>query len=389
MDYNQLSLKMHEEHKGKIEVATKVAIESKDDLSTAYTPGVAEPCRKIHENPADVYKYTCKANTVAVVSDGTAVLGLGDIGPLAAMPVMEGKSALFKRFGNVDAFPICLDTKDTEEIIRTVKAIAPSFGGINLEDIAAPRCFEIEKRLKEELDIPVFHDDQHGTAIVVAAGLDNALKIVGKKWSEITAVISGAGAAGISICKLLQRFGIGDVILCDRKGAIVEGREDMNSAKAEMAKTTNKNNQAGTLADVLAGKDVFIGVSAPGLVSVEMVASMAKDAIVFAMANPNPEIMPEDAKKGGARVIATGRSDFPNQINNVLVFPGIFRGALDANASAITESMKEAASRAIASIVKPEELNEEYIIPDAFNEDVAKVVAKAVADEARNAGVSK
>ncbi|MCI6915382.1 MAG: NAD-dependent malic enzyme [Lachnospiraceae bacterium] len=389
MDYNQLSLKMHEEHKGKIEVATKVAIETKDDLSTAYTPGVAEPCRKIHENPADVYKYTCKANTVAVVSDGTAVLGLGDIGPLAAMPVMEGKSALFKRFGNVDAFPICLDTKDTEEIIRTVKAIAPSFGGINLEDIAAPRCFEIEKRLKEELDIPVFHDDQHGTAIVVAAGLDNALKIVGKKWSEITAVISGAGAAGISICKLLQRFGIGDVILCDRKGAIVEGREDMNSAKAEMAKTTNKNNQAGTLADVLAGKDVFIGVSAPGLVSVEMVASMAKDAIVFAMANPTPEIMPEDAKKGGARVIATGRSDFPNQINNVLVFPGIFRGALDANASAITESMKEAASRAIASIVKPEELNEEYIIPDAFNEDVAKVVAKAVADEARNAGVSK
>ena len=389
MDYNQLSLKMHEEHKGKIEVATKVAIETKDDLSTAYTPGVAEPCRKIHENPADVYKYTCKANTVAVVSDGTAVLGLGDIGPLAAMPVMEGKSALFKRFGNVDAFPICLDTKDTEEIIRTVKAIAPSFGGINLEDIAAPRCFEIEKRLKEELDIPVLHDDQHGTAIVVAAGLDNALKIVGKKWSEITAVISGAGAAGISICKLLQRFGIGDVILCDRKGAIVEGREDMNSAKAEMAKTTNKNNQAGTLADVLAGKDVFIGVSAPGLVSVEMVASMAKDAIVFAMANPTPEIMPEDAKKGGARVIATGRSDFPNQINNVLVFPGIFRGALDANASAITESMKEAASRAIASIVKPEELNEEYIIPDAFNEDVAKVVAKAVADEARNAGVSK
>lgn len=389
MDYNQLSLKMHEEHKGKIEVATKVAIETKDDLSTAYTPGVAEPCRKIHENPADVYKYTCKANTVAVVSDGTAVLGLGDIGPLAAMPVMEGKSALFKRFGNVDAFPICLDTKDTEEIIRTVKAIAPSFGGINLEDIAAPRCFEIEKRLKEELDIPVFHDDQHGTAIVVAAGLDNALKIVGKKWSEITAVISGAGAAGISICKLLQRFGIGDVILCDRKGAIVEGREDMNSAKAEMAKTTNKNNQAGILADVLAGKDVFIGVSAPGLVSVEMVASMAKDAIVFAMANPTPEIMPEDAKKGGARVIATGRSDFPNQINNVLVFPGIFRGALDANASAITESMKEAASRAIASIVKPEELNEEYIIPDAFNEDVAKVVAKAVADEARNAGVSK
>ena len=389
MDYNQLSLKMHEEHKGKIEVATKVAIETKDDLSTAYTPGVAEPCRKIHENPADVYKYTCKANTVAVVSDGTAVLGLGDIGPLAAMPVMEGKSALFKRFGNVDAFPICLDTKDTEEIIRTVKAIAPSFGGINLEDIAAPRCFEIEKRLKEELDIPVFHDDQHGTAIVVAAGLDNALKIVGKKWSEITAVISGAGAAGISICKLLQRFGIGDVILCDRKGAIVEGREDMNSAKAEMAKTTNNNNQAGTLADVLAGKDVFIGVSAPGLVSVEMVASMAKDAIVFAMANPTPEIMPEDAKKGGARVIATGRSDFPNQINNVLVFPGIFRGALDANASAITESMKEAASRAIASIVKPEELNEEYIIPDAFNEDVAKVVAKAVADEARNAGVSK
>ncbi len=389
MDYNELSLIMHEKNQGKMECVSKVPIETKEDLSIAYTPGVAEPCRKIHENPADAYKYTLKANTVAVVSDGTAVLGLGDIGPLAAIPVMEGKSVLFKRFGNVDAFPICLDTKDTEEIIETVKRLAPSFGGINLEDIAAPRCFEIERRLKEELDIPVFHDDQHGTAIVVAAGLTNALKIVGKKWEDISAVISGAGAAGVSICKLLQAFGIGNVVLVDSQGALVDGDPRLNSAKQEIAAVTNKNKETGSLADVIKGKDVFIGVSAPGIVSTEMVKTMAADPIIFAMANPTPEIMPDEAKAGGARIIATGRSDFPNQINNVLVFPGIFRGALDAHATAITEPMKEAAARAIASIVTDDELSEEYIIPDAFNENVAKVVAKAVADEARRAGICK
>ena len=389
MNYNELSLIMHEKNQGKMECVSKVPIETKEDLSTAYTPGVAEPCRKIHENPADAYKYTLKANTVAVVSDGTAVLGLGDIGPLAAIPVMEGKSVLFKRFGNVDAFPICLDTKDTEEIIETVKRLAPSFGGINLEDIAAPRCFEIERRLKEELDIPVVHDDQHGTAIVVAAGLTNALKIVGKKWEDISAVISGAGAAGVSICKLLQAFGIGNVVLVDSQGALVDGDPRLNSAKQEIAAVTNKNKETGSLADVIKGKDVFIGVSAPGIVSTEMVKTMAADPIIFAMANPTPEIMPDEAKAGGARIIATGRSDFPNQINNVLVFPGIFRGALDAHATAITEPMKEAAARAIASIVTDDELSEEYIIPDAFNENVAKVVAKAVADEARRSGICK
>lgn len=389
MDYNKESLKMHEEHVGKLEVALKVKLETKDDLSTAYTPGVAEPCREIHKNPSDAYRYTLKANTVAVVSDGTAVLGLGDIGPLAAIPVMEGKSVLFKKFGNVDAFPICLDTKDTEEIIETVKRIAPSFGGINLEDISAPRCFEIERRLKEELDIPVFHDDQHGTAIVVAAGLTNALKIVGKKWEDISAVISGAGSAGISICKLLQSFGIGNVVLVDSKGALVDGDPRLNSAKQEIAAVTNKDKEAGSLADVIKGKDVFIGVSAPGLVTAEMVKTMASDPIVFAMANPVPEIMPDEAKAGGARIVATGRSDFPNQINNVLVFPGIFRGALDARATAITEPMKEAAARAIAAIVSDEELNEEYIIPDAFNEHVAAAVAAAVAEEAVKSGISR
>ncbi len=389
MDYNQASLEMHEQNQGKLEVALKVQLETKDDLSTAYTPGVAEPCRKIAENPDDAYKYTLKANTVAVVSDGTAVLGLGDIGPLAAIPVMEGKSVLFKKFGDVDAFPICIDTKDTEEIIETVKRLAPSFGGINLEDISAPRCFEIEKRLKEELDIPVFHDDQHGTAIVVAAGLTNALKIVGKKWEDISAVISGAGSAGISICKLLQSFGIGNVVLVDSKGALVEGDPRLNPAKQEIAAVTNKNKEEGSLADVIKGKDVFIGVSAPGLVTADMVKTMASDPIIFAMANPVPEIMPDEAKEGGARIVATGRSDFPNQINNVLVFPGIFRGALDARATAITEPMKEAAARAIASIVTDDELSEDYIIPDAFNEKVAKAVAKAVADEARKSGIAR
>ncbi|MBQ9608551.1 MAG: NAD-dependent malic enzyme [Lachnospiraceae bacterium] len=389
MDYNELSLKMHEENHGKIEVISKVDVKTKDDLSTAYTPGVAEPCRKIRDNKIDVYKYTNKSNLVAVVSDGTAVLGLGDIGPEAAIPVMEGKSILFKTFGNVDAFPICLDTKDVDEIVETVKRIAPVFGGINLEDISAPRCFEIERRLKEELDIPVFHDDQHGTAVVVCAGLINALKIVGKKMEDISAVISGAGAAGISICKLLMRFGIGNVVLVNSKGALCPGEPFMNPAQAKMAEITNKNKERGSLADVMKGKDVFIGVSAPNIVTSEMVASMADDAMVFAMANPVPEIMPEDAKKGGARIIATGRSDFPNQINNVLVFPGIFRGALDARATDITEDMKVAAAKAIASIVTDDELNEEYIIPDAFNQEVAKAVAKAVADCARESGVTK
>lgn len=389
MDYNSLSLKMHEEHKGKVEVVSKVAVKNRDDLSTAYTPGVAEPCRKIRDNKADVYKYTCKGNMVAVISDGTAVLGLGDIGPEAAIPVMEGKSILFKEFGGVDAFPICLDTKDVDEIVETVKRIAPVFGGINLEDISAPRCFEIEKRLKEELDIPVFHDDQHGTAIVVSAGLINALKLVGKPFDEANVVINGAGSAGISICKLLLQLGIGNVVLVDRQGALCPGQDWMNPAQAEMAEITNKDRQTGSLAEIMKGKDVFVGVSAPNIVTAEMVASMAADPIVFAMANPTPEIMPEEAAKGGVRVMATGRSDYPNQINNVLVFPGIFRGALDAKATGITEEMKMAAAKAIASIVTDDELKEDYIIPGAFDERVAKVVAKAVADEAIKLGITK
>lgn len=389
MDYNSLSLKMHEEHKGKVEVVSKVAVKNRDDLSTAYTPGVAEPCRKIRDNKADVYKYTCKGNMVAVVSDGTAVLGLGDIGPEAAIPVMEGKSILFKEFGGVDAFPICLDTKDVDEIVETVKRIAPVFGGINLEDISAPRCFEIEKRLKEELDIPVFHDDQHGTAIVVSAGLINALKLVGKPFDEANVVINGAGSAGISICKLLLQLGIGNVVLVDRQGALCPGQDWMNPAQAEMAEITNKDRQTGSLAEIMKGKDVFVGVSAPNIVTAEMVASMAADPIVFAMANPTPEIMSEEAAKGGVRVMATGRSDYPNQINNVLVFPGIFRGALDAKATGITEEMKMAAAKAIASIVTDDELKEDYIIPGAFDERVAKVVAKAVADEAIKLGITK
>ena len=389
MDYNSLSLKMHEEHKGKVEVVSKVAVKNRDDLSTAYTPGVAEPCRKIRDNKADVYKYTCKGNMVAVVSDGTAVLGLGDIGPEAAIPVMEGKSILFKEFGGVDAFPICLDTKDVDEIVETVKRIAPVFGGINLEDISAPRCFEIEKRLKEELDIPVFHDDQHGTAIVVSAGLINALKLVGKPFDEANVVINGAGSAGISICKLLLQLGIGNVVLVDRQGALCPGQDWMNPAQAEMAEITNKDRQTGSLAEIMKGKDVFVGVSAPNIVTAEMVASMAADPIVFAMANPTPEIMPEEAAKGGVRVMATGRSDYPNQINNGLVFPGIVRGALDAKATGITEEMKMAAAKAIASIVTDDELKEDYIIPGAFDERVAKVVAKAVADEAIKLGITK
>ncbi|WP_367566988.1 NADP-dependent malic enzyme [Lacrimispora sp.] len=389
MDYNKLALELHEKNKGKIEVISKVDVKSREDLSTAYTPGVAEPCRKIRDDKSQVYRYTAKGNLVAVVTDGTAVLGLGDIGPEAAMPVMEGKSILFKTFGGVDAFPICLDTKDTEEIIKTVRYLAPGFGGINLEDISAPRCFEIERRLKEELDIPVFHDDQHGTAIVVSAGIINALKVVGKKIEEVKTVINGAGSAGISICKLLLNIGMKDIILVDKKGALAEGEEWMNDAQKTMAQVTNSENKRGSLKDIMEGRDIFIGVSAPGVVTSQMIASMAKDAIVFAMANPTPEIMPEEAKKGGARIFATGRSDFPNQINNVLVFPGIFRGALDARATDITEEMKIAAAYAIAGIIKEEELTEEYIIPGAFDERVAKGVSEAVKQKAVEQGVVK
>lgn len=378
------SLKMHEEKQGKIEVRSKVTVRSMEDLSLAYTPGVAESCREIYQNEENIYKYSAKGNLVAVVSDGSAVLGLGNIGPKAAMPVMEGKAILFKEFANIDAFPICLDTQDSEEIIKTVKYLAPTFGGINLEDISAPRCFEIERRLKEELDIPVFHDDQHGTAIVVSAGILNALKLVKKDTKEAKFVINGAGSAGISICKLLLQLGVQSIVMVDKAGALCVGEAWMNEAQEEMAEITNKEKIRGDLAHVMKGRDVFIGVSAPNVVTSSMVASMNKDAIVFAMANPTPEIMPEEAKKGGARVVATGRSDFPNQINNVLVFPGIFRGALDVRAKNISEEMKMAAAKAIASIVSEEELNEDYIIPNAFNKEVVKKVAKAVSDVYRN-----
>ena len=383
------SLELHAEKRGKLEVNSKVVVENKDQLSLAYSPGVAEPCREIHKDPNEVFKYTSKGNLVAVVSDGTAVLGLGDIGPLAAMPVMEGKAILFKNFANVDAFPICLDTKDVDEIVETVKRIAPCFGGINLEDISAPRCFEIERRLKEELDIPVFHDDQHGTAIVVCAGLINALKLVGKKWEDARIVINGAGSAGISICKLILQFGAGDVVLVDRQGALCPGEEWMNPAQAQMAEITNKDRQRGNLQEIIKGKDIFIGVSAPNLVTAEMVTTMAEKPIVFAMANPTPEIMPDVAKEGGAAVVATGRSDFPNQVNNVLVFPGIFRGALDVRATDITEEMKLAASRAIASLITEEELNSEYIIPSPFDKRVCKVVAEEVGKVAREQGIAR
>ena len=389
MDYNQAALKMHEDNKGKISVVSKVDVKTRDDLSTAYTPGVAEPCRRIRDDKSEVYCYTDKGNLVAVVTDGTAVLGLGDIGPEAALPVMEGKAILFHEFAGIDAFPICLDTKDTDEIIETVKRIAPTFGGINLEDISAPRCFEIEKRLKEELDIPVFHDDQHGTAIVVAAGLTTALKLVGKSFADAKAVISGAGSAGISICKLLLELGIGDVILVDKNGALAPGEDWMNPAQQAMAEVTNHEQLHGDLKDAMKGRDIFVGVSAPNIVTSDMVATMADDAIVFAMANPVPEIMPEESAKGGARVIASGRSDYPNQINNVLVFPGIFRGALDAMATDITEDMKVAAVNAIAAIIPEEELREDYIIPGAFDPRVADGVAKAVAETARRTGISK
>ena len=378
MDYNQAALQMHEEHHGKVAVQNKVKVENRDDLSTAYTPGVAEPCRRIHADPRDVYRYTAKGNLVAVVSDGTAVLGLGDIGPLAAMPVMEGKAILFKEFADVDAFPICLDTKDVDEIVRTVKAIAPTFGGINLEDISAPRCFEIESRLRKELDIPVFHDDQHGTAVVTAAAMINALKVVGKKLDEVRVVTSGAGAAGIAIIKLLVRLGLKEVIMCDRHGAIYEGRDCLNREKEEMAKISNHNKRKGTLAEMLQGADVFIGVSAPGTVTEEMVKSMAPNPILFPMANPTPEIMPELAKEAGAAVVGTGRSDFPNQINNVVAFPGIFKGALEGRATQITEEMKLAAAEALADLVSDEELNDDFIMPEAFDPRVAAVVSEAV-----------
>ena len=389
INYAAESLRVHEQFKGKLTVKSRVAVQDKEDLSVAYTPGVAEPCRKIAENKDDVYKYTIKGHTVAVVSDGTAVLGLGDIGPEAAMPVMEGKSILFKEFGGVDAFPICLDTKEPEEIIKTVKYIAPTFGGINLEDISSPRCFEIEERLKEDLDIPVFHDDQHGTAIVVTAGIINALKIVKKDWKDLKIVVAGAGAAGLSVCRLLQHFGPDDVILTNRKGAVYEGRPDLNPVVAKMAKVTNKHKKQGTLADVLVGADIFIGVSGPNLVTKEMIKTMNSDAIVFALANPIPEIMPEDAFEGGARIVATGRSDFPNQINNVLVFPGLFRGALMVRSKKIVDDMKVAAARALASLVSDRELNEKYIIPAVFDKRCAKVIAEEVATVAEYLGLAQ
>lgn len=372
------ALQLHEVHQGKLAVSLKVDIETKHDLSLAYTPGVAEPCLEIAQDREQVYRYTGKGNAVAIVTDGTAVLGLGDIGPEAALPVMEGKACLFKRFGGVDAYPICLNTKEPEEIVRAVQLIAPGFGGINLEDISAPRCFEIEERLIETLDIPVFHDDQHGTAVVVLAALINGAKCLGLELPQVQTVISGAGAAGISICKLLMKAGVRDITLCDRQGAIWEGREGLNGAKTAMAKVTNRAMRKGSLAEVMEGADLFIGVSGPGIVTQEMVRSMSPQAMVFALSNPVPEIMPELALAAGAKVVATGRSDFPNQINNLLVFPGIFKGALAARASRITEEMMIAAAYAIAGRVSPEELSRECIIPSTFDMGVADVVAEAV-----------
>lgn len=385
----QRALELHKANHGKFEISSKVSLSTPEDLTLAYTPGVAAPCLEIKDNPKKIYDYTTKGNTVAVVTNGTAVLGLGNIGAGAGLPVMEGKAVLFKGFAGVDAIPICLDTHDTNEVIRAVELMAPSFGGVNLEDIKGPECFVIENELRKRLDIPVFHDDQHGTAIVVSAGLTNALRLVGKTFADAKVVINGAGSAGISICKLLLELGIGDVILVDRQGALAVGEEWMNPAQKEMAEKTNKEQLHGDLKTAMVGRDVFIGVSAPNVVSAEMVSTMANDAIVFAMANPTPEIMPDEAKKGGARVVATGRSDFPNQINNVLVFPGIFKGALEARATDITEDMKIAAVKAIADIITPEELNEDYIIPGAFDERVANGVAEAVAKTAVETGVSK
>ena len=390
MDYAKESLRLHYEWKGKLEVTPRAAVDSKDALSLAYTPGVAQPCLEIQKDVNKSYELTRRWNTVAVVTDGTAVLGLGDIGPEAGMPVMEGKCVLFKAFGDVDAIPLCIRSKDVDEIVNTVALLAGSFGGVNLEDIAAPRCFEIEKKLKERCDIPIFHDDQHGTAVITLAGLTNALKVVGKKMDEIKVVINGAGAAAIAIGKLLLSAGVKDLTLCDRSGAVYEGRpKGMNPIKDEMAKVTNLSKKAGSLADMLVGADVFIGVSAPGAVTTEMVKTMNRDAIIFACANPTPEIFPDDAKAGGARVISTGRSDFPNQINNVLAFPGIFRGALDARASDINDAMKIAAAKALAGLISDEELNADYIIPAAFDPRVKDAVASAVKQAAYDSGVAR
>lgn len=383
MDVYEKSLQLHEQWAGKMSTEPKCPIKSREDLSLAYTPGVAEPCRKIAANPEDVYKYTQKGNTVAVVSDGSAVLGLGNIGAAAAMPVMEGKAVLFKSFGDVNAVPICLDTQDVDEIVETVIRIAPAFGGINLEDISAPRCFEIEKRLNDALDIPVFHDDQHGTAIVVLSGIINGLRITGKRKEDCKVVVNGAGSAGIAITKLLLTYGFKHVTMCDRNGIIHKDYEGLNWMQQDMLKVTNLENQTGTLADALKGADIFVGVSAPGIVSAEMVQSMNKDSILFAMANPTPEIMPDVAKAAGARIVGTGRSDFPNQVNNVVAFPGIFKGALEGRASIITEEMKLAAAEAIAGLVSDEELNDDFIMPEAFDPRVADVVSEAVKSHIR------
>lgn len=390
MDYAKESLRLHGDWKGKIEVVTTVPVENKDDLSLAYTPGVAQPCLEIQKDINKSYELTRRWNMCLVVTDGSAVLGLGDIGPEAGMPVMEGKCVLFKAFGDVDAFPLCIKSHDVDEIVNTIYMISGSFGGVNLEDISAPRCFEIEKKLKEKCDIPIFHDDQHGTAVITLAGLTNALKVVGKKKEDVRIVMNGAGAAAISICRLLLKAGFKDVTLCDRKGAIYEGRtEGMNPVKEEMSKLTNLQKKQGSLAEMLVGADVFIGVSAPGAVTTEMVKTMNKDAIIFACANPTPEIFPDDAKAGGAKVISTGRSDFPNQINNVLAFPGIFRGAFDVRASDINDEMKIAASKALADLITDEELSPEYIIPKAFDKRVGPAVAKAVAEAAKATGVAR
>ena len=390
MDYAKESLRLHGEWKGKIEVVTRVPVENKDDLSLAYTPGVAQPCLEIQKNVDKSYDLTRRWNMCLVVTDGSAVLGLGNIGPEAGMPVMEGKCVLFKAFGDVDAFPLCIKSNDVDEIVNTIYLISGSFGGVNLEDISAPRCFEIEKKLKEKCDIPIFHDDQHGTAIITLAGLTNALKVVGKKKEDVRIVMNGAGAAAISIARLLLTAGFKDITLCDRKGAIYEGRpEGMNPVKDEMAKVTNLAKKSGSLAEMLVGADVFIGVSAPGAVTTEMVKTMNKDAVVFACANPTPEIFPDDAKAGGAKVVSTGRSDFPNQINNVLAFPGIFRGAFDVRAKEINDEMKLAASEALANLIADEELSPEYIIPKAFDKRVGPAVAKAVAEAAKRTGVAR
>jgi malate dehydrogenase (oxaloacetate-decarboxylating) len=389
VDYAKESLRLHEQWKGKIEVVATVPVETKDDLSLAYTPGVAQPCLEIQKDVSKSYDLTRRHNLCAVITDGTAVLGLGDIGPEAGMPVMEGKCVLFKSFGGVDAFPLCVKTKDVDEFVNAVYLISGSFGGINLEDISAPRCFEIERKLKEKCDIPIFHDDQHGTAVITLAGLTNALKVVGKKKEDVKIVTSGAGAAAISIVRLLLSAGFRNVTMCDRKGAIYAGRDNLNWIKEEMAQVTNLEKKAGSLADMLVGADVFIGVSAPGTVTTDMVKTMNRDAIIFACANPTPEIFPDDAKAGGAAVIATGRSDYPNQVNNVLAFPGIFRGTFDVRASDINEEMKMAAAMALAGLISEEELSADYIIPKAFDRRVGPAVAKAVAEAARKSGVAR